>query len=333
MPVKFAAAPVVEHAPAAHEQVLRGRYLFRQRGADNLLAAIEAFKSAIAIEPGYADAWSGLAQALVVVPYHPRAGGNVKTDAQAMYAQAFDAANRALAIDPDSSAALAARANAREARDFDWRGAENDFRAAISADERDVTAHQWYAEMLTAQRRWDEANAQYEIALAIDPLAPVVIFSQGTLLQYRGDSAGALARYDAALRLDPGLQAAQNMKQAALVDLKRYDEALSMAQAWPEPMRSVLAAIIAAKRDPARKPEAIRRILADDFDIIKAGHLASIGAYDQALDELEREFDAQVPLRELTWCQPAFEPLHDNPRFKALLKRINLPPESAAASK
>jgi tetratricopeptide (TPR) repeat protein len=276
-----------------------------------------------------------MAEAYVVIPYHPRdtAGGE---DAEAaIYAKAIEAANRALALDPDSSAALAARANARYVHDFDWRGAEEDFRAAIAADPHDVTAHQWYAELLLIQRRWQESEAQYATALAIDPLAAVVIFSHGTMQEFRGDAAAALASYDAALKLDPGLLVAQNGRIGALIELRRYDEAERMIESKPEPMRSVMLAVAAALRDPARKPAAIERIMKDDrnFVIAKPNHLAMLGAYDLALGELEREFDAQAPFRELANCLPSFNALRADPRFQALLKRINLPVEPVPAGR
>ena len=312
--------------PAAHEQVLRGRYLFQQRGYENLQNAVAAYQAAIALDAEYSEAWAGLAETYAVIPAHPRDSGE-KIDAVASYRSAIEAANRALTLDPDSSAALAARGQARLSAEFDWRGAEEDLHAAIAANARDVTARQWYAELLLEQRRWAEADAQYSAALAIDPLAAIVIFSRGTMYLWQEHYDTALASFDAALKLSPDLLAAQNSKLGALIGLGRYDEANLLAEAKPEPTRSVMQALIAGTRDPTRKPEAIREVQEKDLAIMvsKPLHLVQLGAYDLALDELEREFDAQAPFRELLYCIPAFDPLHDNPRFQALLERIGLP--------
>jgi TolB-like protein len=314
----------------AHEQMLRGRYLFRQRGHDNLLAAVAAYQAAIKLDEDYAEAWAGLAQALVVIPAHPRDNERaVEADFIANYRDAIAAADRALALDPESSAALAARGLAREVLDLDWRGAEDDFRAAIAANEHDVTARQWYAELLVAQRRWAESEAQFAAALAIDPLAAIVIFSRGMLRYYHGDLDDAIASFDAALKLVPDLLAVQNSKIAALIDLRRYDEAKALIELKSEPTRSLMLAFIAGLRDPARKQEAVAQVMKNDIPIVvfKPSHLAQLGAHDLALDELEREFDSRAPFRELLWCMPSFEPLHGHPRFQALLRRINLSPD------
>lgn len=329
-------APATARAPpppAAHEQVLRGRYFFQQRGYDNLQNAVAAFQAAISLDPDYAEAWAGLAETYSVIPDHPRENGG-KIDAMAAFRSAIEAADRALALDPDSSAALAARGVARQTGSFDWRGAEDDLRAAIAANPHDVTARQWYAELLLAQRRWDEAEAQYNAALAIDPLAAIVIFSRGAMDLWRQRLDAALVSLDAALKLSPDLLAAQNSKIAALIGLGRYDEAARLVEPKPEPMRSTMLAFIAGIRDPAKRPEAIREIQKNDLSIIvfKPVHLSQLGAYDLALDELEREFAAEVPFREMLYCVPAFTPLHGNPRFQALLKRINLPLAAPAAA-
>jgi TolB-like protein len=322
-----------EPSAAAHEQMLRGRYLFQQRGYENLEAAVAAFKAAIEIDGDYAEAWAGLAETYTVLPGHPSDSGE-KVDAVASFRLGMEAANRALALDPESSAALAARGQARMAVDFDWKGAEDDYRAAIAANPHDVTARQWYAELLGAQRRWAEFEAQYAAALAVDPLAAVVIFSHGAYQVWRREYASALVSLDAALKLSPDLQAAQNIKIEALTELGRYDEAIELTQSKAEPMRSAMLALIGAIRDPARKAEAIRVIQASDIPIVvyKPHHLARLGAYDLALDELEREFDAQAPFREMIYCDSVFDALHGNPRFQALLKRINLPPAGAPAA-
>src|SRR4029079_15751785 len=141
----------------AHEQVLRGRYLFNQRGYANLQSAEVAFKAALAIDPAYADAWAGLAQTYSLLPTYAVSdpSGVAAVDTAAL---ARDAADHAVSLDPRSSAALAARANIRTTFDFDWVGAEQDFRAAIAANPADATAHQWYGEMMLQHRRSREAQ-------------------------------------------------------------------------------------------------------------------------------------------------------------------------------
>ena len=310
----------------AHEQVLRGRYLFNQRGYANLQSAEAAFKAALAIDPDYADAWAGLAQTYSLLPTYavsdPAGLAAVDTAAQAR-----EAADRAVALAPHSSAALTARANVRTSFTFEWVGAEQDFRAAIAANPADTTAHQWYGEMLLQQRRWSEGDAQYQAAIQLDPLSAVLQFSRGIGLATEKKYLEALPYYDSALRIAPGFFEASNGKVMSLIDLRRFDEAEAIVRGMPSPARELRLSLIAALKDPSKKAAAIEQIMAHGGDSVfqKPPLLARLGEYDLALEQLERLFAAKAPFREYAYVIPEFDPLHDNPRFKALLKQIGLP--------
>jgi len=310
----------------AHEQVLRGRYLFNQRGYANLQSAEAAFKAALAIDPKYADAWAGLAQVYSLLPTYavsdPAGLAAVDTAAQAR-----DAADHAVALDPRSSAALAARANIRTTFDFDWVGAEQDFRAAIAANPADATAHQWYGEMLLQQRRSSEADAQYQAAIELDPLSAVLQFSRGISLATEKKYLEALPYYDASLRIAPGFFEATNGKAMALIDLRRYEEAEAIVRGMPSPAREMRLSLIAALRDPTKKAAAIEQIMAHGGESVfqKPTLLARLGEYELVLTELERLFAQKAPFREYAYVISEFDPLHDNPRFKALLQQVGLP--------
>ena len=318
--------------PAAHEQYLRGRYLWNQRGYSNLRSAEVAFNAALKLDPNYADAWAGLAQTYTLLPVYsitdPASGVILDTTAQAL-----EAANNALRLDPASSAALSARANIRATIQFDWAGAEADFRAAIAANPRDATAHQWYAEILANQRRWAEAEVEYQAAAAIDPLSAVIQFSYGESKAREGQSLAALTYFDASLKIAPGFYEPKNSKAMTLLDLRRFDEAAAIFRTMEPTERDMKLSIIAALLDPAKKPAAVRQVLAHGGNgvIRKPSLLARLGQYDLTLSELERQFANKAPLREFLYAAPEFEPLHANPRFQVLLRQINLPQPSATA--
>ena len=316
----------------AHEQVLRGRYLFNQRGYANLQSAEVAFKAALAIDPAYADAWAGLAQTYSLLPTYAVSdpSGLAAVDTAAL---AREAADRAVALDPRSSASLAARANIRTTFDFDWIGAEQDFRAAIAANPADATAHQWYGEMLLQQRRSSEADEQYQAAIELDPLSAVLQFSRGISLATEKKYLEALPYYDAALRIAPGFFEPTNGKAMALIDLRRFDEAEAIVRGMPSPAREMRLSLIAALKDPSKKAAAIEQIMAHGGDSVfqKPPLLARLGEYDLVMTELERLFAQKAPFREYAYVIPEFDPLHGNPRFKALLQQIGLP--LAAAGK
>jgi TolB-like protein len=319
-------APDPTRNAEAHEQYLRGRYLWNQRGYANLQSAEVAFKAALAGDPGYADAWAGLAQTYSLMPTYAvnDPAGLAAVDTAAL---ARDAADHAVALDPHSSAALTARANIRFTFDFDWDGAEQDFRAAIAANAADATAHQWYAEMLLLQRRSPEADVHYKAAIALDPLSAVLQFSRGISLATEAKYAESLPYFDASLRIAPGFFEPISGKAMSLIDLRRFEEAEAIVRTMSPVARELRLSLIAALKDPAKKPAAIEQIMAHGGDsaIQKPALLARLGEYDMALAELERLFAIKAPFREYIYVIPQFEPLHDNPRFKVLLHEIGLP--------
>jgi Tfp pilus assembly protein PilF len=319
-------APDPTRNAEAHEQYLRGRYLWNQRGYANLQSAEVAFKAALDIDPGYADAWAGLAQTYSLMPTYA-VNDPAGLDAVDTAALARDAAEHAVALDPHSSAALSARANIRFTFDFDWDGAEQDFRAAIAANAADATAHQWYAEMLLLQRRSVEADVHYKAAIALDPLSAVLQFSRGISLAAETKYAESLPYFDASLRIAPGFFEPINGKAMSLIDLGRYDEAEEIVRTMSPVARELRLSLIAALKDPAKKPAAIEQIMAHGGDsaIQKPALLARLGEYDMALAELERLFVIKAPFREYIYVVPQFESLRDNPRFKVLLREIGLP--------
>jgi TolB-like protein/Tfp pilus assembly protein PilF len=319
-------APMGTASAEAHEQYLRGRFLWNQRGYDNLRSAEVAFRAALALDSNYVDAWAGLAQTLAILPQYVWSSASAK-NAVATYPQALDAAENALRLDPACSSALTARAVIRNMAQFDWTGAERDFRSAIAANPRDVTAHQWLGELLANERRWAESDSQYQIALDIDPLAAVVHFSYGDTLALQRRFDEALAQYDQSLKLSPGFIEPTSAKTEALIDMHRYDDAAESAKNLPQIKRDMMLSIIAALRDPRHKAEAIEQILAHGGTglVLMPTLLARLGEYDLALTEIEREFAEKAPFREYLYSIPQFEPMRANPRFQVLLKQIGLP--------
>ena len=315
--------------PAAYQDFLRARNLWSQRSVASLNAAVDAFQAALARDPGFADAWAGLAQTWALLPEYTGISVDNQDWVAATYAQALDAAGRALALDPASSRALAARAYVLTVH-FDWVKAEADFRAALAADPRDAGARQWYGELLAYQRRSGEALAQYDVALALDPLAPILQASHGSTLALQGRPADAILSFEQALRLAPAFGAGLPVHIYALAEVGQFDRALELAAGMPVENRLY----VEAKRDPSRTEAAVQSILAQGLDMVigKPLLLASLGRHDLALVELEHLFALGDPYRVQIYHMKAFDPLHADPRFQALLAQIGLPRPPAPAA-
>ena len=158
--------------PEAYQLYVRGRYYWNKRTNSDLKAAISYFNQAIDKDPGYALAYSGLADAYGVLPSY---GG----DAQLDQPKSNAAARKALELDPTLARPHAALASSRSRYDFDIAGAESEFRKALELDPSDATVHQWYSEdmLSTVPSRTQEAIDEAKKAHDLDPLSAIAWFA------------------------------------------------------------------------------------------------------------------------------------------------------------
>jgi Tfp pilus assembly protein PilF len=321
-------APLTTQNTEAYQQYLRGKYFFNQRGYANLQTAETAFKAALELDSAYADAWAGLAQTLAIIPVYSNYEAE-STEWKDTGPEALAAVEQALLLQPDSSAALAARAWVRMTQ-YDWAGAEVDYQAAIRHNPHDVTARLWYGMFFMEQRRWREAAAQFDEAVVLDPLAPMIHYSLGNLRCAQGDFTGALPHYDEALRLAPSFYVAMASNLFCLIELGRYGPASTATQNMPDAQRKVYLSVIAALQDPSRVEEAVQQLQSHPLGgLYQAWAFVKLGQNELALAALERMVGAGDPDRTDVYLYPAFKPLYADPRFQALLRQMGLPEVSA----
>ncbi len=159
--------------PEAYELYLKGRYSWNKRTPSDLAAAISYFNQAIAKDPGYALAYSGLADAYGVLPNY---GGTPSED----YPKANAAARKALELDPTLAHPHAVLAGNEMEYDWDFAGGEAEYKKALELDPNDASAHQWYAEQLgKIGGREQEALAEVNRAHQLDPLDRVISIQVG----------------------------------------------------------------------------------------------------------------------------------------------------------
>lgn len=163
------ATAAVKHAPepAALDLYLRGRFFWNKRTEQDIRRSIELFRAAIDKDNEFARAYSGLADAYIVLETYSRAKG---TETRPL---AREAAMKAVQLDPESAEAHTSLAGIRHV-EWDWAGAEREFRRAIELNRNYATAHQWYSEYLAMLGRHEEAIAEARRAVELDPLSPVV---------------------------------------------------------------------------------------------------------------------------------------------------------------
>ena len=325
---KTAKAPA--KASPAYQAYLRGRYLWNRFNPDSVRAAVKQYDEAIALEPASALAWAGLADAWATM-------GEAKI---LMPAEAFPrakaAALKALELDEQQPEANVSLGLVRAFWDWDWAGSESAFRRALELAPAYAQAHLWFGYVLTSQGRTEEAIAQLSLARDLDPLSLITLAGLGTANFYARRFEEAVSCCRRALDFDPDFLPARSDLGRALEFAGRPAEAIEeyervnrvSASSMASPSAGLATALAAVGRTAEARAmlEEILRRRADRY--ISAWTLASIhaglGDAREALEWLERAVEERDP--SLAWLKvhPRFDLLHGEPRFQALLSRLNL---------
>ena len=305
----------------AYTEYLLGKQLYLRHSAGGYRRAAEAFERAIALDPGYAPAHAQLAVAL-------RGAWFTTADPRAAAAhrrRALEAAERAVELGPELPEPYAARALLRHVWLRDWSGAESDLRRALDLDPRDAPSRRRLGLLLEALGRPDEAYAEVQRAAELDPLDATTVLWLGVL---RARSAGCEAGRPLMLRtLDISPESEDARGTLAFCDLEdgRYQSALALAAGLGDPDRLVVVAV--AQRKLGRDREAARALTelvsrwGHNSAVLIASYYACTGDPDGAFEWLDRALEQELSdLRTL-----ALRKLRGDPRWEALLRKMNLP--------
>ncbi|MBL8996596.1 MAG: protein kinase [Gemmatimonadetes bacterium] len=314
----------------AYQAYLKGRFEWNERTEPSLRRALEHLEEAVKLDPGFALAHAGLADARLGLAIY-----GVGAPAQLFPAARADV-ERALQLDADSAEALTARASVRAYFDHDWEGAERDYRAALAVREQYATAHQWYAMHLLGPRgRFDEVRVRLARARELDPLSAAIGASGGLIRYFEGDHEQALSEFALVLAQHPRFGLAHFGRGLALSALGRDAEsaealqaALLVAGLMPE-IVSVLAFVQARAGDTA----AARRALASLEELSATRYVSpallaqvhmGLGDRARALDLLEAALAARATEITMIGYRHPFAELRDDPRFVAIRTEIGV---------
>jgi eukaryotic-like serine/threonine-protein kinase len=321
-----AAAPHRSRAtgnPAAYESYLQGLFAWNRRTEADLRQAIRLFEQAIAQDSTYAEAWVGLADAHVLLPFY---SSLIPTRDEVPKAEA--AARRALALDPNLGPAHAALAYALMAYEWRWAQADSEFRLATALSPGDATAHKWYEDLLSVMGQRDDAFREARRALELDPLSPNVLAIMAELYWGAGRETEAQDELRKALAVNPEHPLA--LEYAMRVAWSRGDVGQFFAfrqrlEAIPPRVPPATEELRRAYAAGGRKA-VLRALLAGSGarPTDRARWNAEIGDFDAAFRDLDRavtERDIRLPFV-TTWKD--YAPLWSDPRFATLLTRIDL---------
>src|SRR5580692_6683072 len=204
----------------AYDLYLKGRYLWNKRTAEGFRQAADYFQQAINKDANFAQAYAGLADTFSMM------SAWYVGPQQELMPKARAAALRALELDDGLAEAHASLALIEENYDYDWPGAELEFRRAIQLNPQYATAHQWYAEFLSWQGRFDEAFAESSQARQLDPLSLIIATDHASILYYSRQYESALEQCRSVLELDPTYDHAYTLMLPSYVQLGRFDDAI-----------------------------------------------------------------------------------------------------------
>ena len=342
----FDLPPAATSSAAAFQVYMRGRLLLEEKTARGALNAITCFEEAVRLDPGFALAWAGIADAQQILME------NDYGSREDILRRARDAAERAVALGPTLPETYTALGAVMQVS-WEWERAKQAYQKAVDLDARFARAQRWYAGLLLQLGNIDEALERSRLALALDPWDYPAHAAFGGYLFAAGKPHEAVEHLERSLaekdfistRINLGLVCAYltgassgaKREQYLALALQQSDKVTEQetrgaapsagySQKWSDFIRA-LAYAYAEKPDLARPP----------LDRLEQGRrdgrtsAVTVSSVYAALKDLDRSLDllemaAAYHDRELTNLRvlPYFEPLRGHPRFQALLKRIGL---------
>lgn len=205
----------------AYQLYLKGRHQWNKRTEESLNRGIGFFRAAIDADPSFAGAYAGLADSFVTL------ATNIPLPPREAMPKAKAAAEKAVQADENLAEAWASRAAVSWWFDWDYAGAEADYKRAIELNPNYATAHDGYAMLLCARGRFGEAIEQLKKAADLDPLSLIIAVHAGWPHYFARDYGAAIRCFDKALELDTSFIPAHGWRGMALGQQKRYAEALA----------------------------------------------------------------------------------------------------------
>jgi serine/threonine protein kinase/tetratricopeptide (TPR) repeat protein len=315
-------------SPAALDAYLQGRYYANLFEPEPLLKSVDYYEQAIRLDPGYAAAYSGLAEALDGLYY---VGAQPFDE---VMPRAREAATKALAIDPLLAEAHNAIGSVNY-NSWNWTEAGTEITKAIELNPGWSIAHVYYATYLRRLGRADESIAHARRALELDPLSILANSAMGDVYLNARRYDLAIAQYKKALDLHPNDATVQSTLGLAYLCNHMYDQAIdaiqkSVALDGIDPgISPELAYAYAVMGESDKARQILRNLLAlAQQNPIPPGYIAiiyaAVGERDQALTWLEKAYTQHSPM--MTWLKtdPRFDSIRQEPKFQELMRRVGL---------
>ena len=315
----------------AYGLYLRGRYAWNKRSQDGVIEAIQYFEQAIQADPGYALAYTGLADAYALhIDYR-----NVAVHEGFERAKGY--ARKALELDESLAEAHASLAWSLFIYDWDWEAAAAQFRRAIQLDPQYATAHQWYGFLLASQGRFDEALIEAHSAQEGDPASVSIRRSLGYTYFYARRFEQAKYHLSRAIAMNP--DAEESYRVLGLIhtfagDHAEAERVLREALVLPGAAtytHVTLSLALARAGDTSYAEQTLKELEQKRIDdYVSPVELATLevalGHNDSALDWMEEAYRERRGWLAYLNVHPVVDPLRNEPRFSELVERMGLSP-------
>ncbi len=313
--------------PEAYRLYLQGRFYWNKREEKDFRQAIAYFDQAIALDPNYAVAHAGDADAYALLStfgFMSPAEGVPK---------ARDFAAKASQLDSTLAEPHTTLGYLALTYDYDFVASEREFKRAIELNPSYATAHQWYAEMLLNSGRFDEAAAEYRRALELEPLSLPINWDYGRFLYMNRRFDESLAQHKKTIELDPGFaRAHRTLAEVYRVKGDYASAAEERAKFYDLIGQSQNAALVRATFARDGWVGFLRLVVAPDSPLkdsnnnwVIAKAYVDLGEKDKALAALNKAYE--VRLSSLCWLkvEPQMDPLRSDPRFQELMRKVRFP--------
>ncbi len=315
----------------AYQLYLQGRFHFAKRTKDDILKGINYFQQAIKLDPNFALAYASIADS------YNSMGKNADLPPKEVLPQAKAAATRALEIDPTLAEAHGALADSLALYDWNWAESEREYGKAFQLDPNVSYIHLTHGVSYSAPLgKRDEAVAELKRAVELEPLSLITNAIFGLSYLYAGQNDKALEQGKRTYDLDPNFRFGRQYLGNTYIVLGRYDEAIALAEEGlkTSPLSQedlVIAGLAYAESGRRREAEQyldrFKELAKTRYvrTVFTASIYAALGGKDKAFAELEKSFEDKDCFLPRIKLDPFMDPLRNDPRFKNLLKRMNLP--------
>jgi eukaryotic-like serine/threonine-protein kinase len=318
-------------APEAFEAYLRARVLMRAATVPSVKQAIEQLQEALRLDPSHGPSLAALARCYIM-----ESVGQGKRPLAEAGPLAREAAERALQLDSQLPEAHQALAEVKFYVDWDWTGADNEFKRAVEYRPNSGDLRSTYAMFLASRKRLPDAMQEVHQAVALDPMSPMANAALGMLWHYARSDDQAERIYRGVLEADPSFLPARLGLIRTYLQTRRYDAALRELERNRSDARGELSTgqqsmMALAYIGLGRGAEAAT--IAEDL-VLKEGDLPSVDAAsvflalnqrDRALEIIARAVDLKSPKVLFLRLDPRFDALLNEPRYRGLLTRMGFP--------